>query len=168
MVARFGEYMNLPTRAAAISATQILTHKAALYLDVSPDEFEMLEPRLHLGKPILQIADALINGSGLCRRLAEPASADGLPLIVTLLHEILEENNNWPIVDFLKKRSSNSMQNRVLQVHTTLWQPSISRLVGLAFRYGLFTGDGYARIRMRPERRRLEPAGNERLARKSV
>ncbi|ELQ6222667.1 DEAD/DEAH box helicase [Cronobacter turicensis] len=103
MVARYGEYMNLPTRAAAISATQILTHKAALYLDVSPDEFEMLEPRLHLGKPILQIADALINGSGLCRRLAEPATADGLPLIVKLLHEILEENNDWPMVDFLKK-----------------------------------------------------------------
>ncbi|WP_447889515.1 DEAD/DEAH box helicase [Serratia fonticola] len=103
MVARYGERMNLPTRAAAISATQILTHKAALYLDVSPDEFEMLEPRLHLGKPILQIADALINGSGLCRRLAEPATADGLPLIVTLLHEILEENTDWPMVDFLKK-----------------------------------------------------------------
>lgn len=103
MVARYGEYMNLPTRAAAISATQILTHKAALYLDVSPDEFEMLEPRLHLGKPRLQIADALINGSGLCRRLAEPATANGLPLIVKLLHQILEENDNWPMVDFLNK-----------------------------------------------------------------
>lgn len=103
MIARHGEYMNLPTRAAAISATQILTHKAALYLDVSPDEFETLEPRLHNGKPILQIADALINGSGLCRRLAEPSTAGGLPLIVTLLHEILEENNNWPMVDFLNK-----------------------------------------------------------------
>lgn len=103
MVARYGEYMNLPTRAAAISATQILTHKAALYLDVSPDEFEMLEPRLHLGKPILQIADALINGSGLCRRLAEPAIAGGPPLIVTLLHEILEDKCVWPMVDFLKK-----------------------------------------------------------------
>ncbi|HCR2994140.1 TPA: DEAD/DEAH box helicase [Serratia marcescens] len=103
MVARYGKYMNLPTRAAAISATQILTHKAALYLDVSPDEFEMLEPRLHRGKPILQIADALINGSGLCRRLAEPAIAGGPPLIVTLLHEILEDKFVWPMVDFLKK-----------------------------------------------------------------
>ncbi|HFI1561989.1 TPA: DEAD/DEAH box helicase [Yersinia enterocolitica] len=102
LVARYGECMNLPTRAAAISATQILTHKAALYLDVSPDEFEMLEPRLHLGKPILQIADALINGSGLCRRLAEPATADGLPFIATLLHEILEDKGGWPMVDFLK------------------------------------------------------------------
>ncbi|MFP1798968.1 DEAD/DEAH box helicase [Lonsdalea quercina] len=103
MIARYGEYMNLPTRAAAISATQILTHKAALYLDVSPDEFETLEPRLHRGKPILQIADALINGSGLCRRLAEPATAGGQPLIVTLLHEILEDKRAWPMVDFLKK-----------------------------------------------------------------
>ncbi|MBJ8896373.1 DEAD/DEAH box helicase [Citrobacter braakii] len=103
MIARYGEYMNLPTRAAAISATQILTHKAALYLDVSPDEFETLEPRLHRGKPILQIADALINGSGLCRRLAEPIVADGSPLIVTLLDEILENKSSWPMVDFLKK-----------------------------------------------------------------
>ncbi|EHR1568133.1 DEAD/DEAH box helicase [Salmonella enterica] len=103
MIARYGEYMNLPTRAAAISATQILTHKAALYLDVSPDEFETLEPRLHHEKPILQIADALINGSGLCRRLAEPEVADGSPLIVTLLNEILGNKSNWPMVDFLNK-----------------------------------------------------------------
>lgn len=103
MVARHGEYMNLPTRAAAISATQILTHKAALYLDVSPDEFETLEPRLHFGKPILQIADALINGSGLCRRLAEPTIAGAPPLITTLLNEILKDKNDWSMVDFLKK-----------------------------------------------------------------
>lgn len=103
MIARYGEYMNLPTRAAAISATQILTHKAALYLDVSPDEFETLEPRLHHEKPILQIADALINGSGLCRRLAERVVVGGPPLIVTLLHEILEDKRVWPMVDFLKK-----------------------------------------------------------------
>ncbi|EBO9260835.1 helicase [Salmonella enterica subsp. enterica] len=103
MIARYGEYMNLPTRAAAISATQILTHKAALYLDVSPDEFETLEPRLHHEKPILQIADALINGSGLCRRLAEPTVVGAPPLIVTLLHEILEDKRAWPMVDFLKK-----------------------------------------------------------------
>lgn len=69
MVARKGEFMHLPTRAAAISATQILVNKAALALDVSPDEFEALEPRLRSGSPMLQIADALINGSGLCRRL---------------------------------------------------------------------------------------------------
>ncbi|EKS5410101.1 DEAD/DEAH box helicase [Salmonella enterica] len=110
MVARYGEYMNLPTRAAAISATQILTHKAALYLDVSPDEFEMLEPRLHLGKPILQIADALINGSGLCRRLAEPAVAGGSPLIVALLDEILKDNHSWPMVDFLEKNHPSQCQ----------------------------------------------------------
>ncbi|HHC4785182.1 TPA: DEAD/DEAH box helicase [Escherichia albertii] len=101
MVARYGEYMNLPTRAAAISATQILTHKAALHLDVSPDEFETLEPRLHFGKPILQIADALINGSGLCRRLAEPSVAGDPPLVATLLDEILNNKSDWPMVDFL-------------------------------------------------------------------
>lgn len=110
MVARNGEYTHLPTRAAAISATQILTHKAALYLDVSPDEFETLEPRLHQHKPILQIADALINGSGLCRRLAEPATTGDVPLIVELLHKILEDRNSWPLVDFLEKEHPSQCQ----------------------------------------------------------
>ncbi len=126
MIARYGEYMNLPTRAAAISATQILTHKAALYLDVSPDEFEMLEPRLHLGKPRLQIADALINGSGLCRRLAEPVTAKGLPLIVKLLHEILKESHNWPMVDFLTKITRFNAKPRVTSVYSAMVIASIT------------------------------------------
>lgn len=102
MVARKGEFMHLPTRAAAISATQILVQKAALALDVAPDEFEALEPRLRAGQPMLQIADALINGSGLCRRLGEPAAGGPTPLIVDLLHEILEETDKWPLQDFLR------------------------------------------------------------------
>ncbi|MEA3234098.1 DEAD/DEAH box helicase [Pseudomonas mosselii] len=101
MVARDGEFLHLPTRAAAISATQILVHKAALALDVAPDEFEALEPRLRAGQPMLQIADALINGSGLCRRLGEPAADGSTPLIVDLLHEILENTNAWPLQDFV-------------------------------------------------------------------
>jgi len=102
MVSRKGDFMHLPTRAAAISATQILVNKAALALDVSPDEFEALEPRLRSGHPMLQIADALINGSGLSRRLGEPASDGPTPLLVDLLHEILEKPNVWPLQDFLR------------------------------------------------------------------
>ncbi|CAH2396696.1 hypothetical protein MES5069_1430010 [Mesorhizobium escarrei] len=80
-VARRGVFSHLPTRAAAISATQILVQRAALELDVSSDEFEALEPRLRGGKPMLQIADSLINGSGLSRRLGEDRT-DGMPHIV--------------------------------------------------------------------------------------
>lgn len=71
LVAKTGERRNIAARAAAISATHLLVQKAALELDVAPDEFEPLEPRLRAGRPMLQIADTLINGSGLCRRLSK-------------------------------------------------------------------------------------------------
>lgn len=100
-VARKGDFCHLPTRSAAISATQILVQKAALDLDVASDEFEALEPRLRDGKPMLQIADSLINGSGLSRRLGENRS-DGTPHVVHLIHEILGEEAAWPLVDFLR------------------------------------------------------------------
>lgn len=100
-VARKGTFSHLPTRSAAISATQILVQKAALDLDVSSDEFEALEPRLRNGRPMLQIADSLINGSGLCRRLGDDRS-DGTPHIIHLIKEILERGDLWPLVDLLR------------------------------------------------------------------
>lgn len=74
-------------RAAAISATHMLVQRAALLLDVAPDEFEALEPRRREGRPMLQIADTLINGSGLCRRLGEGTK----PEIVRLIERIVTE-----------------------------------------------------------------------------
>lgn len=100
-VARKGAFSHLPTRSAAISATQILVQKAALDLDVASDEFEALEPRLREGRPMLQMADSLINGSGLCRRLGDDRS-DGKPHIVHLIGEILGSADVWPLVDFLR------------------------------------------------------------------
>ncbi|RYD25474.1 MAG: helicase, partial [Lysobacteraceae bacterium] len=100
-VARKGAFDHLPTRSAAISATQILVQKAALDLDVASDEFEALEPRLRKGRPMLQIADSLINGSGLSRRLGDDRS-DGTPHIVHLIGEILEDKAKWPLIDFLR------------------------------------------------------------------
>lgn len=99
-VARKGAFSHLPTRSAAISATQILVQKAALDLDIASDEFEALEPRLREGRPMLQMADSLINGSGLCRRLGDDRS-DGTPHIVHLIGEILSRTDVWPLVDFL-------------------------------------------------------------------
>lgn len=100
-VARRGERSHLPTRAAAISATQIIVQKCALELDVAAEEFEALEPRLRSGRPILQIADTLINGSGLCRRLGEPLGAAGDPMVVDLIKEILKDQSSWPLNDLL-------------------------------------------------------------------
>jgi predicted RNA-binding Zn-ribbon protein involved in translation (DUF1610 family) len=101
-VARRGEFSHLPTRAAAISATQMLVQRAAIELDVSADEFEALEPRLRDGRPMLQIADALINGSGLCRRLGATLS-DGSIQIVTLIRSIVDDLTGWPLIDLLSR-----------------------------------------------------------------
>jgi hypothetical protein len=100
LVAKRGDMFQVSARAAAISATHLLVQKAALKLDVAPDEFEALEPRLRGGHPVLQIADSLINGSGLCRRLSERRS-DGKPEIVHLAEEIVSNRSEWPLTDFL-------------------------------------------------------------------
>jgi Lhr-like helicase len=102
LVARRGDRFQISARAAAISATHLLVQKAALELDVDPDEFEALDPRLRGGRPVLQIADALINGSGLCRRLGTHRS-DGRPEIIHLAEEILRDRTSWPLCDFLER-----------------------------------------------------------------
>lgn len=86
-------------RAAAVSATQLLVQRASLELDVDPDEFEALEPRLRHGLPILQIADNLVNGAGFCRRLAE-READGTPTIVRLVRSMLEDEDDRIVRNF--------------------------------------------------------------------
>jgi Lhr-like helicase len=102
LVAKRGDRFQISARAAAISATHLLVQKAALELDVDPDEFEALEPRLRGGRPVLQIADSLINGSGLCRRLGAHRS-DSRPEIVHLAEQIIDERNSWPLCDFLER-----------------------------------------------------------------
>lgn len=77
-------------RAAAISATHLLVQRAALALDIAPEEFEPLEPRLRDGKPMLQIADTLVNGAGFCRRLTETGRSEALilELIKSMLNDL--------------------------------------------------------------------------------
>lgn len=99
-VARKGTDSHLPTRAAAVSATQMLVQRAAIDLDVSSDEFEALEPRLRDGRPMLQIADALINGSGLSRRLGLDTS-EGRPHVIDLMRSVVDDPARWPLVDLL-------------------------------------------------------------------
>src|SRR5690606_28688662 len=63
-------------RAAALSATFTLVNRAALELDIDPDEFDVIEPRLFrrqdgVAVPVLQFTDHLVNGAGFCARLNE-------------------------------------------------------------------------------------------------
>jgi hypothetical protein len=84
-------------RAAAISATELIVQRAALELDVAPEEFDALAPYSRpMGEghsiPFLQIADSLPNGSGFCRHLL---SSSTLP-VAGLIDSIVNESEEWP------------------------------------------------------------------------
>jgi DEAD/DEAH box helicase domain-containing protein len=81
-------------RAAALSACYILVHAAASELDVDPEEFDIVPPRVVPGpdghrRPVLQLADTLVNGSGLCEELA--SARYGIPRIATLIQRLTED-----------------------------------------------------------------------------
>ncbi|MEZ4863840.1 MAG: DEAD/DEAH box helicase [Caldilineaceae bacterium] len=103
-------------RAAAISATFIFVHRAALELDIDPEEFDVIEPRmgkLGMGSavPILQITDHLINGAGFCEHLAKP-DVTGIPMVARLIESILTDKDEYPLKDFLSIESGNEHQKR--------------------------------------------------------
>jgi len=87
-------------RAAAISATEILVQRAALDLDIAPEEFDALAPNIMVSPkgerlPYLQISDALPNGSGFCRHLL----GDSTIPVSALIDSILNEEGAWPRTD---------------------------------------------------------------------
>jgi hypothetical protein len=87
------DFGDTSVRAALISATHLLMQRASLDLDIAPDEFEALEPRLRNGKPLLQIADFLVNGAGFSNRLAK----GNPPLVVRLAKSMVDA----PLADSL-------------------------------------------------------------------
>ncbi|WP_077961234.1 DEAD/DEAH box helicase [Ensifer adhaerens] len=87
-------------RAAAISATEIIVQRAALDLDIAPEEFDALAPNIMHSPsgerlPYLQISDALPNGSGFCRHLL----GDSTIPVSALIGSILDEEGAWPRTD---------------------------------------------------------------------
>jgi Lhr-like helicase len=85
-------------RAAAISATQLIIQRASLEMDIGPEEFETLEPRLRHRLPLLQIADFLVNGAGFSRRLAMLEGAR--PLIVNLIESMVTASDDRMVSPF--------------------------------------------------------------------
>ena len=79
-------------RAAALSTSYMLVNRASLDLDIDPEEFDVLEPRIYGGDgaqlPLLQITDHLVNGAGFCRNLWEGVG-DGAPRITALIESML-------------------------------------------------------------------------------
>jgi DEAD/DEAH box helicase domain-containing protein len=96
---------NTAVRAAALSAVFLLVQRAALELDVDPEEFDVIEPRPvqhpELGRiPLLQFTDFMVNGSGYCERLAA-IGASGAPLVVELVVSIISDLSAFPLKAFL-------------------------------------------------------------------
>jgi DEAD/DEAH box helicase domain-containing protein len=99
------EQRTTAVRAAALSATFILVHRAALDMDIDPEEFDVIEPRTFRPEggapvPVLQITDHLINGAGFCDRLAS-LDSEHRPLVGRMIQSILTDTTQYPLNDFL-------------------------------------------------------------------
>jgi DEAD/DEAH box helicase domain-containing protein len=85
-------------RASALSATFIAANRAALELDIDPEEFDVLDPRVaRLGGgglvPVLQIADHLVNGAGFVRALV----ANEHQLLRTIITSSVVDQGKYPL-----------------------------------------------------------------------
>ena len=94
-------------RAAAISAAYLLVNRAAIELDVDPEEFDVIEPRIHRAPngqfvPLLQITDHLLNGAGFVERLAS-VGRDGRPVVASLIESIVKDETSYPLTELLRK-----------------------------------------------------------------
>lgn len=94
-------------RSAALSASFILVGAAALELDVDPEEFDVVEPRLERGpegdRPLLQVADYLVNGAGLSSALGE-LGVSTRPMIAEVIERALDFETpslSYPLNAFL-------------------------------------------------------------------
>lgn len=100
-------------RAAALSATFILVNRAALELDIDPEEFDVIEPRLirpagGVAKPVLQFVDHLVNGAGFCVALGTPTTN---PRINVILGSILRDEAAYPLNEFLRGDHEHSCEH---------------------------------------------------------
>jgi DEAD/DEAH box helicase domain-containing protein len=90
-------------RAAALSATFIIVHRAALDLDVDPEEFDIVDPRVHMSNgfaiPVLQITDHLVNGSGFCERLFMK-DGGGQPYVARMIKSAVMDANAFPLKEY--------------------------------------------------------------------
>ena len=88
-------------RSGALSAMfMVIDYASRKILDVDPSEFEILEPRLRMRNegsillPVMQIADELVNGSGLTNRLSQEFDASSEPIVLHVMRELVNGKNN--------------------------------------------------------------------------
>ena len=137
-------------RAAALSATFILVNRAALRLDIDPEEFDVIEPRMvrpagGAAVPLLQFADHLINGAGFCAALGTPTNG-APPLIATLLRSVVEDLAEYPLQAFLSEAHTSTCEQAcyrcLLRYRNQPYHGLLDWRLGLAFLRTLLDG-GY-------------------------
>jgi hypothetical protein len=97
-------------RASALSATFTIVNRAAIELDIDPDEFDVIDPRLFRREsgeaiPVLQFADHLVNGAGFCARLGDSRPGQATPWISEILLSAITDEQEYPLADFLRRDS---------------------------------------------------------------
>jgi DEAD/DEAH box helicase domain-containing protein len=99
---RLRRLQSTAVRAAALSASYLVVYRAAKFLDVDPEEFDIVEPRLASNdlEPILQFADYLVNGAGLCSALGLPLDANRPSPVAELVAAIVSKRDEYPLQDF--------------------------------------------------------------------
>jgi hypothetical protein len=96
-------------RAGCLSALfLIVNHASKTVFDVDPAEFEILEPSIYDEAsdeilPVLQVADELVNGSGLTDRLGHSASGSSEPTVLKVIKEILSNSQLSPVKLMLER-----------------------------------------------------------------
>ena len=130
-------------RAAAISATYILVTRAAIELDIDPEEFDVIEPRPHtldgVTVPLLQFTDHLVNGAGFLLRASRRRDRWRASLIAKLIRSIVRDAEKYPLVDFPGSRNrrttpSRSVRSGLLPVPASLRQSDVPWPTRLATR----------------------------------
>src|SRR6202034_4043835 len=107
-------------RASVISASFLLMGRAAIELDVDPEEFDIIDPRAaHPGGgrrlPVLQFADWLVNGAGLCFTLGEPRSHPDRPLISEIAAAIVGDPSGFPLRNFASEEHRDTCERACYQ-----------------------------------------------------
>jgi hypothetical protein len=137
-------------RAAALSATFILVNKASLDLDIDPEEFDVIEPRLFrpgggAAVPVLQFGDHLVNGAGFSVALSE-REFDGRVRLVRLLGEIFADADDYPLAEVTRDDHEDTCEQAcyrcLLRYRNQPFHGLLDWRLGLAFLHA-FADAGY-------------------------
>jgi hypothetical protein len=137
-------------RASALSATFILVNRAALKLDVDPEEFDVIEPRLFrpaggVAVPVLQLVDHLVNGAGFCVALGSADGSSEIPLVASLIASCLRDEDAYPLNEFLRGDHAHTCEQAcyrcLLRYRNQPYHGLLDWRLGLSYLHSLADGE---------------------------